>query len=151
MLLLVLALAACYFILIDGGDTFLGRPGWTTVTVVNLAAWVCYSLILWVNRQRLVQLDYHMLYLPGAVWFVVDLAGRLLMPFVVRAVSGSTGGTQKGLINAFFEAAVVAMLYGVYLVRFVRTDAGPRESAFLARVVIICAAAVAILVPSLGE
>ena len=112
---------------------------------------MCYSLILWVNRRRLVQLDCHMLYLPVAVWFFVDLAGRLLLPFMLRAVSGGTGGAQKGLINGFFEAAIVTMLYGVYLIRFMRPNAVPRWSALLARVVIIFAAAVAFLVPSLGE
>jgi hypothetical protein len=92
-----------------------------------------------------------MLYLPVAVWFITDLAYRILMPLVVGTSSGRSGSAPKGLTNFFLEAGVVSMLYGLYLLRFIRPDAAHRRVALLARIVVACAAAVALLTPSLGE
>lgn len=146
LLVLLIVLAAMYYFLVDGGDTFRMRPGWTTVTLANCCAWVCYSAVLWSNRRRLVRLDYHMLYLPATLWFVSDIVVRVVTPFLVESPS-----KQKGLTNLFFEGALVALLYGVYLLRLVCRPPSVQWTLILGRVVLILAAATAFFVPPLGE
>ena len=73
-----------------------------------------YLYILWTNLGRLTLFDMNMIYVPFVVWFVAAA-------WIFESLTGF-GST-------FFQFSLVALLGGVYLVRFFLVRIAPRIGA----------------------
>jgi hypothetical protein len=99
---LLYALYVWSFYVTDGFSAFRDFSRWRLLQKVVLVALPIGITYLWAKRRLLIPLDYHLVYAPFAVWgLAFYLAGR-----------------DKGLSNAFVELQIVALLSGLYLLRF---------------------------------
>ncbi len=114
---------------------------WRVFQRLSLVAIPAYVYVFWRRREELFWSDYAAPYLALGAW---------LLGFWVC-------GAEKGLMNALVvEPNVVAILSGLYLLRFVRwrgsLEAGERNVAYaMLAVVAACGFGTACIVPALGE
>lgn len=112
---------------------------WSICQKVALFAVPLYILILWHRREDLVRIDYHAVYLPVVVWFLVSI------------------WRPKSLMNlVIVEPAMVVLLMGIYLGRFLVMDRfsslDPKKTAAVFLVVVLALAiGVGLFVPFIGE
>lgn len=145
------ALALMYFVLVEGWRFISDGLGLSAGGFAVLVALPTYSWILWRRREEHIALDYHMLYLPMGVW----LATTLVVKFVVWQVTRGqafflTYGWDKGIQNLLLEPAIVVVVSGAYLARFLAVPRG-RAAARLAAGVVLVSALIAVFFPPLGE
>ncbi len=107
--------------------------------------------------SEMINLDYHMGYLPFGAWFLSAIAFK----FVNWELTGGQAvwgcyGKDKGLASVIVEFGIVYLLFGLYLARF-PTCAGerPDKVRIIARrymiVVVALSVLVAIAVPPLPD
>ncbi len=125
------------FYLQRGFRTFFSASSVLILPKIFLLVAPLYIFYVWRCRHRLRRLDYHMVYIPFAVWYAA---------FV------TIGDLNKGLFNAIVELPTVGLLSGFYLLRFPitarwsRVNAG-RVGTILCLVVVALAVVVAWLFP----
>jgi hypothetical protein len=105
---------------------------------------VAFVATLWWQRERLVPLDRHMLYLPLLLWYVTFVAVQ------------SVPNHMKSMSNGYLESLCVLTISCLYLVRFPLSKVASAERSVhiawgLFGIVSMCSVLVAMLFPSLPE
>lgn len=97
-----------------------------------------YIFCLWRYRRDMIPLDFHMLYLPFLVWYVAGLIHE---------------NVDKGLFNCLLEVQFVAVVCGLYLIRYPLARKYPRRfgkwfALLLVALVLLGAVSISQLVPA---